>query len=295
MVITDELAKEAGLTPEQVAALTPKINDYVSEQKKEWDGKANENAENILSGAAKYIQEKTGVKEERQQGEKFGDYLSRISDKAIESKSNEVAQLKKDYDQKIKDFKGDDATKAELEAAKKKLDDAQQLLANYDELKEKAGKYESTEQTLSEYKRKAAFGNVKPMFNKEANAYEVDAKWKAFQKGVEDKYTIELVDDEYIAVDKENKHKQVKLSELVGKDEALKALSTERQVPGTGAKGAKLTIEGFNVDVTEDAKKNTAERTKIIREQLSKEGVAVTSSEYSKKFSEYNKKIMEAK
>ncbi|MFP7656088.1 hypothetical protein [Chryseobacterium proteolyticum] len=295
MVITDELAKEAGLTPEQVAALNPKINDYVSEQKKEWDGKANENAENILSGAAKYIQEKTGVKEERQQGEKLGDYLSRISDKAIESKSNEVAQLKKDYEQKIKEFKGDEATKAELEASKKKLDDAQKLLADYDDLKEKASKYESTEQTLSEYKRKAAFGNVKPAFSKDANSYEVDAKWKAFQKNIEEKYTIELVDDDYIAIDKENKYKHIKLSELVEKDESLKPLTSERQVAGTGAKATKITVEGFNVEVTEEAKKSTAERTKVIKEQLTKEGISLTSPEYSKKFAEYNKKIMEAK
>lgn len=291
----EENIKEANLTPEQISALTPKMTDYVSEQKKQWDGKANTDAEAILSGAASYLQEKTGVKEDRLQGEKFGDYVARISEKAVEGKKSEVDRLKSDYDQKLKDFKGDEATKAELDDAKQKLDDAQKLLANYDELKTKAEKYDTTSGELSEYKKKVAYGSVKPVFNKDANQYEINAKWKAFQTTTESKYDIELVDDEYIAIDKENQHKRVKLSELVAKDEDLKSLITGRVVPGTGAKGAKLTVEGFDADITEDIKKDSAERTKIIKEQLAKEGITVTSKEYPKKFAEYNKKILAAK
>ncbi|MCC3214955.1 hypothetical protein LIV57_06695 [Chryseobacterium sp. X308] len=291
-ILSEEVIKETGLTPEQVSALTPKLTDYFSDQKKEWDKKANDNAEGILSGAANYLQEKTGVKVERQQGEKFGDYVARISSTALESKASEIENLKSEYQQKIKEFKGDDATKAELEIAKQKLDAAQKQLANYEELTEKASKYESASKELSEFKVMAAFGNVKPAFSKEANQYEVKAKWDDFQKRVQDKYSIEIVDGEYIAVDKENHYKNVKLSDLVNSDSELKSITGERVVPGVGSKSFK--IEGLNEDVPEEAKKDTAKRAAFIEAQLAKEGLTVTSPEYARRFGELNKKIKES-
>ncbi|GEJ46018.1 hypothetical protein [Chryseobacterium sp. ON_d1] len=291
-ILSEEVIKETGLTPEQVSALTPKLTDYFSDQKKEWDKKANDNAEGILTGAANYLQEKTGVKVERQQGEKFGDYVARISTTALESKSSEIERLKSEYQQKIKDFKGDDATKAELEIAKQKLDAAQKQLANYDELTDKAGKYETASKELSEFKIMAAFGNVKPAFSKEANQYEVKAKWNDFQKRVQDKYTIEIVDGEYIAVDKDNHYKNVKLTDLVNSDVELKSITGERAAAGVGSKSFK--IEGLNEDVPEDAKKDTAKRAAFIEAQLAKEGLTVTSPGYAKRFGELNKKIRES-
>lgn len=292
----EENIKAANLTPEQIAALTPKMADYVSEQKKSWDGKANNDAEAILSGAAKYLQEKTGVKEDRQQGEKFGDYLSRISEKAIENKKTEVDKLKADYETKLKDFKGDEATKSELEAAKTKLDDAMKKLADYDDLKDKADKYEKTSGELSEYKKKVAYSSVKPSFSKDANEYEVKAKWKAFQDATEAKYNIEQGEnDEYYAVDKENQHKKVKLSDLVAANEDLKTLIGEKAKAGVGSKGAKITVEGMDVEMTDEVKKDSAARTKAIREQLAKENLTPASPNYSKRFAELNKKILESK
>lgn len=291
-ILSEEVIKETGLTPEQVSALSPKLTDYISDQKKEWDKKANDNAEGILTGAANYLQEKTGVKVERQQGEKFGDYVARISTTALESKSSEIERLKSEYQQKIKEFKGDDATKAELEIAKQKLDAAQKQLANYDELTDKAGKYDTVSKELSEFKVMAAFGNVKPSFSKEANQYEVSAKWDSFQKRVQQKYNIEIVDGEYIAVDKENHYKNVKLSELVSSDEELKSITGERAIPGVGSKSFKL--DGLNDEVPEEAKKDTAKRAAFIEAQLAKEGLTVTSPDYAKRFGELNKKIKES-
>lgn len=295
MIITEELAKELNLTPEQVSAINPKITDYVSDQKKEWDGKANEQAEGILSGAAKYFQDKTGVKEDRQQGEKFADYFQRVSDRALEGQKSKLEEAQAEYAKKLKDFKGDEATKAELDKAKSDLDEAKKQLADYDVVKEKAGKYDETSKSLSDYKRMAAFGNVKPSFTSGANKYEVDAKWKDFQKRVEDKYNIELVDGEYMAVDKENQYKNCKLSDLVEKDEELKSITEERKQGGTGATGEKFKVEGFDGEISKDVKTNTVERSKLIKEKLAKDGISVTDPSYAAKFSEYNKKIIETK
>ncbi|MDV4026229.1 hypothetical protein CMT52_18005 [Elizabethkingia anophelis] len=291
--ITEDLAKEANLTPEQVAALNPKFSNYISDQKKEWDGKANENAESILSGAAKYLMEKAGVNEERLQGEKFGDYFNRLSEKALTSKKSEVDKLKSDYEEKLKNFKGDETTKQELQAAKTKLDDALKKYADYDQLKEKADKYEDASKNLSSLKIEVAFSNVKPNFPDSVNSYEAKAKWSEFQKGILEKYNLELVEDEVLAIDKENQYKQLKLSELVAKDTVISAL-LENKPAGTGAKSS-LDIKDLPFKVSEEALKNTSERAKAIKEQLAKEGISETSSEYAARFAEYNKKIMEAK
>lgn len=293
--LTEDVAKELGLTPEQVTGITTKGAEYISGQKLEWDKKANENAEAILTGASNYLKEKTGVKEERQQGEKFGDYFNRISGKALEVKSGEIESLKADYEKKLKDFKGDDATKAELESAKQKLDDAQKQLADYDALKEKAGKFDTATTELSEFKIKAAFGDAKPVFSKDANPYEVKAKWEDFQKRTQAKYNIELVNGEYLAIDKENQYKNVKLSELVKGDEDLKSVTTERQAGGTGAKVDTSKIEGIDGDVPVTAKTDVAERTKIVKEQISKEGISPTDPRYAARFAELNKRIKESK
>lgn len=291
--ITEDLAKEANLTPEQVAALNPKFSSYISDQKKEWDGKANENAESILSGAAKYFMEKSGISEERAQGEKFGDYFNRLSDKALTGEKSKVERLKSEYEQKLKDFKGDEATKQELNEAKTKLDDALKKYADYDQMKEKAEKYEDASKSLSSLKVEVAFSNVKPNFPDSVNSYEAKAKWGEFQKGILEKYNLELVEGEVLAIDKENQYKQLKLSELVTKDPIISAL-LENKPAGTGAKSS-LDIKDLPFKVSEEALKDTAERSKAIKEQLAKEGISNTSPEYASKFAEYNKKIMEAK
>ncbi|MDR3026054.1 hypothetical protein [Chryseobacterium sp.] len=292
--LTEDVVKELGLTPEQVSSITSKGTEYISDQKKEWDKKANDNAEGILTGAANYLQEKTGVKIERQNGEKFGDYVSRISTAALESKTNEIEKLKTEYNQKIKDFKGDEATKQELETAKKNLDDAKKQLADYDTLKDKAEKFDTATSELSAFKIKAAFGDVKPAFSKDANQYEVSAKWNDFQKRTQEKFNLELVDGEYLAIDKENQYKTIKLSELVVSDEDLKTITSERQVGGTGAKVDKTKIEGIDGDIPVTAKTDVTERTKIVKEQIAKEGILPTDPRYSARFAELNKKIKES-
>lgn len=295
--ITTEEATALGLTTEQVTALTPKYNDHVAGLKKEWDGVANTNAENILSGAAKYAQTKLGVTDERQAGEKWGDYMNRIADKSIESKAGEVERLKTEYAQKLKDFKGDDATKSELDDAKAKLDEANKILATYDEIKGKADKYDEASESLKGLKLEVAFTNVKPNFPDTVNAYEAKAKWDEFKKAILEKHTIELVDGVAMAIDKENQYKTTKLSDLVAADKDLEALAKGRQQAGTGAHstGKDVKIDGLPFDVPENAKTDTKERQKAIVTQLAKEGITNTHDDYAKKFAEYNKKIMTAK
>lgn len=288
--ITQEIKTSLGLSEEQVAGLTPLYNDHIATVKNEFSKSANENAEGILNGAALKVAEATKV--QRNQGEKIADYILRANNEFSVSLKSDLETKKAEYEQKLKDFKGDDATKEELQKAKSELDEAKKKLADFDTLKDKADKYEEATQTLSRLKLDFAFRDVKPKFPDTANPYEVAAKWDKFEKSVLEKYIIELVDNEPIAIDKENEHKRLKLKELVEKDEELTKLTQGREQRGTGAKaGEKDKIDGVPFDVPKGA--TTEERSKAIQEYLTTQGIDKTSSSYATEFAKYNKLILE--
>lgn len=294
MELSKELIEQHKLSEEQVKGITAFATDHIAAQKKAWDSKANENAENILSGAIQYAQEKTGFKLERSQGEKAGDYLKRFSDGYLSNQKKELDVLKADYETKLKEFKGGDALKSELDAAKSKLDDALKKYADYEDLKGKAEKADEYSKQLFGLKQEVAFNNIKPSFPDTINPYEAAAKWGDFKKTVLEKYTLEIVDGEPVAIDKENVHRQLKLKDLLLKDQPVQDLLKGRSQQGTGAHAAtSRTIEGVPFPVPDNA--DAAERSKLIREYLEKQGMSITHSEYAKKFSELNIKIVEAK
>jgi hypothetical protein len=292
--ITQEVATTLSLSPEQIAGITPLYDGHLANLKKEWDGKANTNAEGIINGALSKINEVTKVA--RLEGEKAADYITRAGLASISEQKTNVSALELEYQNKLKEFKGDEATKLELQNAKTELDNAKKILADFDNIKAKADKYDETEQTLSKLKLQVSFSNVKPKFPDIVNAYEAKAKWEEFKNSVLEKYEIQLVDGEAIAVDKTNNYTNIKLSELVKNDKNITELLAERQQAGTGARasGNDKSIEGLPFKVPQDAKTNTSERAKVISEQLTKEGIAVLDPNYTKKFAEYNLKIMQS-
>lgn len=287
--ITAGIATELGLTDAQVTTIKEKGSNYIADLQKGWDNKANENAEGILNGAISKIVETTKVP--RNQGEKVADYIERASNSHLSTLKTDLETAKLDYAQKIKDFKGDDATKLELESARLELDKAKQTLANFDEIKAKADKYEPLETEYKNMKLQIAFQSVKPNFPETVNSYEAKAKWEEFISGVQDKYTIELVDGVAVCKDKDNEYKTEKLSELVTKDEELSKLAQGRVQQGVGAKQVdKVKIDGVPFEVAKDA--SSEERSKAIQEHLLKEGIAKTSPEYAKKFKEFHDLIV---
>ncbi len=294
MELSKEFIEENKLSDDQVTAITDFGKGQVAELQKQWDTKANDNAQKILDGVVSSTHEKTGFKLERNQGEKHADYLVRYSTSFLESKKSEVDSLKADYEQKLKDFKGGDALQSELDAARSKLDEAMKKYADYDDLKEKAAKAEEYGKELSGLKLEVAFNGVRPNFPDTVNPYEAKAKWEDFKKSVLEKNKIELVDGEPMVVDKENQYKTSKLSDLVTKDETLQALLKGREQKGPGGEPVDLEeIEGVPFKVPKDA--DAVTRSKLIKEQLAKDGIGGTHPDYAKKFGELNKKILEAK
>lgn len=287
--LTDEIIEKAGLTADQLATIKPLGESYIADLKKSWDGKANSDAEGILNGAATKIAEVTKVT--RNQGEKIADYIVRAGNEHLAVKQSEFETAKSQYEQKLKDFKGDEATKAELDAAKSKLDAAQKRLAEVEPLLDKANKYDELATKYDTMKIQTAFSTVKPSFSSEANQYEVKAKWQEFVDSIQAKYNVELVDGEAMCVDKENQYSTFKLADLVAAEESLKPLITGRQQQGSGAKAAKTTkIEGVPFEINKES--TNPEKYAAIREYLiTKEGLDRNSKAYSDKFAEYRKNL----
>lgn len=290
--ITEEIKTKLSLTDEAIAELTPLYNNKVADIKKEFEGTANANAEKIIEGAVKSTEESTGVK--REIGEKNADYLKRVGSVYLYNLKSELEQAKAEYQTKLKDFKGDEATANELKEAKDALDKAKQTLADYDSVKEKANKYEEVVEQLSGLKLQTAFQSVKPNFPDNVNTYEAKAKWDEFTKSIKEKYTIELVDGEAICKDKENEYKTTKLKDLVVNDAELSKLLQGRQQQGIGARQVDFKkVDGVPFDVPNNA--TNEERSKLIKEYLVAQGIGLTTPEYSKKFAELNTKIKNAK
>ncbi len=285
--ITTEVATELGLTPETIEKIKPLYDGHIAILKKDWDGVANTNAEKIIDGAISKISEVTKIP--RNQGEKGADYIVRAGNEHLSTLKTDLETAKTEYAQKLKDFKGDEATKAELEQSKQALDDAKKLLADYDSIKEKADKYEPLQSEYLNMKLSVAYANVKPSFPQEVNAYEAKAKWDEFVKSTNENWIIEIVDNEPIAISKENEHKRMKLAELVSADKNITELLAGRQQNGTGANPKSKTIDGVPFSIPENA--TSEEISKLINDYLASKGIGKVSKDFAKEFNKLHSAI----
>lgn len=285
--ITTEVATELGLTPETIEKIKPLYDGHIATLKKDWDGVANTNAEKIIDGAISKISEVTKIP--RNQGEKGADYIVRAGNEHFSTLKTDLETAKTEYAQKLKDFKGDEATKAELEQSKQALDDAKKLLADYDSIKEKADKYEPLQSEYLNMKLSVAYANVKPNFPQEVNAYEAKAKWDEFVKSTNENWIIEIVENEPIAISKENEHKRMKLAELVSADKNITELLAGRQQNGTGANPKSKTIEGVPFSIPENA--TSEEISKLINDYLASKGIGKVSKDFAKEFNKLHSAI----
>lgn len=295
MEFTKEFIETNKLSEEQVTAVTGFVqSEVVPNIKKEYDTKANDNAEGILTGASKYAKEKFGVELDREKGEKFGDYLQRISDAGLSSKTEALKIKEAELEDKLKNFKGSDELKAKYEKQLKDNDDLLKKVAELEPLKGMDALLKEKDQELTGLKRTVAFNSVKPNFPDTVNKYEADAKWGEFVKGFDEKYNLELIDGEAYGVDKENHHKKVKLSEVVKTNENINELLKGRQQGGTGANPVDMKkVEGLPFDIPKDA--SSEDLTKVVREHLLVKLGSITHKDYAKEFAELYSKAKAAK
>ena len=290
MEFTQEFIETNGLTEEQVTAVKGFVStEIVPSLKKEFEGVANKNAEGILSGASKSASLKFGVELEREQGEKWADYLERISDSALSTRTQKLLDKETELEDKLKNFKGSDELKEKYEKQLKDNDDLLKKVAELEPLSGMDKLLAEKDQELVGLKRQVAFSGVKPKFPDTVNKYEADAKWNEFVKGFDDKYTLELIDGEAYGVDKENHHKKIRLSDVVQADTNINELLKGRQQSGTGAKPANFKkVEGLGFDIPENA--TSEDLSNVVREHLVAKLGSLTHKDFANQFKElYNK------
>jgi len=270
MSLSEKFIQENNLTPEQVA----KINGFYStevipELKKGWDGKANTDAEGILTGAAKYASEKFGIQEERRQGEKLADFLERISDLSMQSRIDAFSKKELELNDKIKNFKGSDELKSQLDKLRTKNDDLLRKIATLEPLEGFDEKYKNSQEELEQLKLSIGFDRVKPIFPESVNKYESTAKWSEFKNSVLKEHNIEFNDNIVYAINKENPHKKVKLSELVDADSAIQELLKGRQQNGNHAFSVdSKKVDGIPFEIPLGA--DSVVLTKLVQDYLTK-------------------------
>ena len=294
MEFTEDFIKTNELNETQVTALKAADNDFIAKLQQEWDGKANENAEGILHGATKAVQDLTGITHEK--GQKIAEYLTLASSNYLEGSKTSLERKQKELDEKIKNAGGDETLKSELLTAKEQIEGLQRIEAEHSEWVKGDFKnlFEKSNGELSSMKKQVAFGNVKPKFADGVNEYEAKAKWNSFKNSTLEKYDIHLDENnEPHYADKENKFKTGKLSDLVKEDQEIQSLVKGRQQTGIGASAkASIDIEGVPFKVPEGA--TPTERQKTIKDYIiGEEKISEFSPKYAARFSELNKKILE--
>lgn len=292
MEFTQEFIESHNLTTEQIDAITKHYDsEVIPSIKKEYDGLANKNAEAILDGATKAILNKFEISEERQQGEKIADFLTRIVDKPFEKAKSDLEKKSKELADKLANFKGGDEYKAQVEKLTNEKEELLKKVADLEPLKGLDEKYKEASEQLSGLKLNVAFNNIKPAFPKEVNEYEAKAKWEDFKNTTLTKYNIELDDNNVAyAVEKENHYKRIPLKDLLNQDTQITELLKGRQQQGTGSKPTSYKdVEGVPFQVPEGA--NIEELTAIVREHLTKELGSTLHTQYASKFAELMAKI----
>jgi hypothetical protein len=294
MELQEQFISDNNLSTEQASAINNYYTNNIADLKKSWDGEANKNAEAILQGAAEAVQKSSGLDLVRGSTEKIGEYIQRLGDASISSKRQEVEKLESEWSEKIKNFKGNESLQEEFEQYKQSSEVFKQKAAQFDEWEagDYKNKYENGVKELVSMKQNQAFQEVKPKFPDTVNEYEAKAKWDEFKNGVLSKYTIEFDENHKpIAVDKDNQYKVLSLSDLVKEEKNITNLLTAQKTSGIGTKPSDKTIDGVPFKVSENM--TPSERTQKIKEYLTGTlNLSITSTEYSKKFSELNQKLL---
>ncbi len=293
MEFAEDFIKTQELSDTQMTAIKKVVNDNEAVLQKEWESKANENAEGILHGATTSVVELTGIKHEN--GQKIAEYLKQAGDNYLSGGKASLDRKEKELDEKIKNAGTDEVLKAELISSKEKIEGLQKIEAEHSEWVKGDFKnlFEKSSGELSTMKKQVAFANIKPKFADSVNEYEAATKWNNFKNAILEKYEIHLDDNnEPLYIDKENKFTNGKLANLVKENQEIQELVKGRQQTGPGANHkSDVKIEGLPFTVPENA--TPSERQKAIKEYITgTDKIGAFDPGYAAKFTEYNNKIL---
>lgn len=288
MELSQEFIEKNQLSTEQVSAITDFASTHIASLQKDWQGKANENAEAIINGAGNKVIELTGI--QRNQGEKWADYLSRANGLYFEGTKTALERKQAELNEKIKSAGSDETLKSELELVKNQLDSFKEKAANYEEW-EKAdykGRYEKASEKLTAMERKIAFKSVIPARPDNVNKYEWDAKVKEWEmQALESNHLVFDDNDTAWLVDKENEFKKTKLEDSFKQNKELQTLLEGRKQDGLKSNAKQISIDGLPFKLPENA--TPQDRAKAIKEYLASQNINPMSDNYSSEYARLNK------
>lgn len=297
MELQEQFITDNNLSSEQVTAINSFSSKSDTELKQGYEGKANKDAEGILTGAAAAVQKSFGFESPRGEGEKITDYFHRLGDLSVKGVLETGNKFKSDYETKLKDFKGNDALQSEFDLLKESSDIFKQKAASFEEWEKEdyKGKAEGRGKELLTLKRSLAFSGVKPNFPDSVNKFEADAKWKTFTDSVDAKYDFGIDENgDSVLKDKTNEFSTVKLEDLVKENKELTDLLTATKNPGIGSKPSTTSIEGVPFKVSENM--TSKEITQKVKDYLVNEKkIGEFSPQFGDAFSELYSKIKQGK
>jgi phage terminase Nu1 subunit (DNA packaging protein) len=282
-----EELKNLGLAEEQLQKVEEFFTTYKTSVENEIKENGNKFAEGIIDGASKLAEEKTGLK--RNAGEKYADYLVRVSGEFLSKKEQDLLKIKSEYEEKIKGLSTDDA-KAELDKYKKQVAELEQEKGYKEKYEGLFSKYENQKLSL-------AFGSAIPTELQTNQNKVVKATLDAVKNEILKTHNIEQNEKgEFIAIDKDNQYKITPLNELIKSNELIKELEgfgkAETKTGFTKEEKESVKIDGIDIKITKDMDDNQISL--AIRSHLLGKGLDLLSREYSDKFVAMQKKIYES-
>lgn len=269
-----------GLSEDQVTA----VEDAFAIKEAELKGLANKNADGIFNGAAQKLAALTNI--QKNEKEQYSAYFERLSNEWLpDASKNKITAAEADRDEwksKFENHKGDETIKADLLAAQEEVAKIPELLQAKET--EWSDKYKMLEATSNTEKQERFIADSMPVFDKNVNKFELEAKKKNAIERI--KNTYELSYDEKGNLIGTKDYQKTLFSELLKNDEELKNLILIDQNSGGGGNPKKELTK--NLNIPENIGKGAAQQ--IIREyMITVENIDKLDAKFPERFKELSK------
>jgi len=246
MLLTDE--QKEGMTPEQIQV----VEDAYKLKETEFLGLANKNADGIFNGAAEKLATLTGI--QRDEKEQYSAYFERLSNEWLPTKAEQrILDAEKkandkvlELEEKIKNHKGDESLKIELQKAKDELAKIPDLLSEKEN--EWKVKYDELETSSKSEKLNRSMADSMPKFDDNVNQFELAAKKKNAIDRISKAYELSFDENDKLIGTKD--YQKTLVSELLKNDEELKDLILIEQGQGGGGEGSAKKLKTLAIPET---------------------------------------------
>jgi len=280
-MLTEDQIKEKEFTPDQIEL----VKSVYATKEAEFLALANKNADGIFNGAAEKLTALTGIS--KGDKEQYSTYFERLGTEWLPSNAEQrILDAEKkandkviEFEEKVKNHKGDESLKIELQKAKDELAKIPDLLKAKDE--DWLKKYNTLETEHKTSKLNRSMTDSMPKFDDNVNQFELEAKKKNAIERISTNY--ELSFDEKGNLIGTKDYQKTLVSELLKNDSELKDLILIDQGAGGGAGGGNANTK--TLSIPESIGKGAAQQ--LIKMHIIKnENIAELDDKFASRFKE---------